>query len=119
MVSAKPSPIFWIIVDIKIGSPGFGVLSENSIHSDWVADEVEETIKEEANREKKSGKKVKILILFRIDNTALNTDVPWVRHLKRKRNIGDFLKWKDIDIYQTCFKRLLEHLRTEPKENPE
>jgi hypothetical protein len=60
------------------------VLSEHSIESKWVEDEVDEAFEEEQKRDR--------LVLFPVclDNDVLTTDVVWASKLRRSRNIGDF-----------------------------
>ena len=84
------------------------VLSEESIRSDWVEEEVDTALAEE----KRTGK----LILFpiRIDDAILETDQYWARRIQESRHIGDFSKWKQHDEYQKSFERLLRDLTKEP-----
>jgi hypothetical protein len=83
------------------------ILSEHSIASPWVEDEVEAALERE-RREKRL-----VLIPVRIDNAVLDTPVAWAAHLRQKRHIGDFVRWKDQDAYQAAFKRLMRDLKTE------
>jgi uncharacterized protein YjbI with pentapeptide repeats len=80
------------------------ILSENSIASDWVEDEVNKAFAEERNRKR--------IVLFplRIDDAVMTTSEPWARKLRDQRNIGDFRKWKDHDAYQKALERLLRNL---------
>ena len=80
------------------------ILSEHSIASDWVEDEVTKAFAEERDR--------KQLVLFpvRVDDTVVATPEPWVRKLRDQRNIGDFRRWKDHDAYQKALERLLRDL---------
>ena len=81
------------------------ILSENSIQSEWVGDEVEAAIEQE----KESGK----IVLFPIslDNAVFDTRDDWAAMIKRRRSIGDFSKWKDEAEYQKMFDRLLRDLK--------
>ncbi len=85
------------------------VLSEESVKSDWVADEVEKALEEEKRRG------TDIIIPFSLDDAFMQTDEQWTRRLKRSRNIGDFSGWKDHDKYKKAFDTLLKALQTEPK----
>lgn len=80
------------------------ILSENSIASDWVEDEVNKAFAEERDRNK--------LVLFpvRVDDAVMATSEPWAGKLRDQRNIGDFRKWKDHDAYQKALERLLRDL---------
>lgn len=83
------------------------ILSENSIGSDWVGDEVESAYEEERKR----GKTV--LFPVRIDDAVMDTDQAWAAKLRRSRHIGDFTNWKDHNAYNKAFDRLLRDLKAE------
>jgi hypothetical protein len=102
----------WDAIDeaIRLRDKLLLILSENSIASDWVEDEVNKAFAEERKR--------KQLVLFpvRIDDAVMNTPEPWAGKLRDQRNIGDFRKWKDHDAYQKSLERLLRDLTvTSPK----
>jgi uncharacterized protein YjbI with pentapeptide repeats len=79
------------------------ILSEHSIKSDWVEDEVTTAFEEERKRGQ--------LMLFpiRLDDTVMTTDEAWAAKL-RARNIGDFRHWKDHDNYMKSIERVLRDL---------
>ena len=81
------------------------ILSENSIRSPWVEEEVEVALEKERTKNK--------LVLFPIclDDAVMETDQAWAASLRRMRHIGDFRAWKDHDQYQKSFDRLLRDLR--------
>ena len=81
------------------------ILSENSIHSEWVKKEVE-TAFEHERRQKR-------LVLFpvRIDDSFKRTRKAWASDIRRMRNVGDFCGWKDHDTYQQAFERLMRDLK--------
>jgi hypothetical protein len=85
------------------------VLSEHSIASPWVEDEVEAALERE-HREKR-------LVLFPIslDAAVWDSDRAWAASLSRQRHIGDFSRWKDHDSYTKAFDRLLRDLKDERK----
>ncbi|MFZ0725589.1 MAG: toll/interleukin-1 receptor domain-containing protein [Desulfobacterales bacterium] len=83
------------------------ILSEHSINSEWVEDEVEAAYEQERNR----GKTV--LFPIRLDSAVEDTDKAWASKLRRSRHIGDFTKWKDHDAYQKAFDRLMRDLKAE------
>ena len=80
------------------------VLSEQSIESDWVRDEVETAMEEERKR----GETV--LFPIRVDEAVVETSQPWAGKV-RQRHIGDFSQWKSHDDYQRAFDRLLRDLK--------
>ena len=81
------------------------ILSENSIRSPWVEEEVEAALEKERKQKK--------LVLFpiRLDDAVMETDQAWAASLRRMRHIGDFRAWKDHDQYQKSFERLLRDLK--------
>jgi hypothetical protein len=81
------------------------ILSENSIRSSWVEEEVEAAVEKERKQNK--------LVLFpiRLDDAVMETDQAWAASLRRIRHIGDFCAWKDHDPYQKSFERLLRDLK--------
>ena len=83
------------------------VLSQQSVASDWVEQEVETALARERDEKR--------LVLFpiRLDNAVLETDKAWAANLRRTRHIGDFSNWNDHDAYQTAFARLLQDLKAE------
>lgn len=92
---------------IRIHDKLLVVLSEESINSAWVEEEVESAIERE-HRDKH-------LVLFpiRIDDAVINSDQAWAASLRRMRHIGDFSKWKDHDSYSKALARLLRDLKAE------
>jgi hypothetical protein len=82
-------------------------LSENSIESAWVEQEVQAALE----KERKSGK----LVLFpvRLDEAVMETPKAWAANLRRTRQIGDFTRWKAHDAYQQALQRLLRDLKAE------
>jgi hypothetical protein len=80
------------------------VLSEASIASSWVKEEVNCAFDEERT------KKVTKLFPVRIDDAVMNTTEPWARKL-RGRNIRDFRRWKMPAEYEKSLGRLLQDLK--------
>jgi hypothetical protein len=85
------------------------ILSEHSIGSDWVEDEVEAAYEEEQRRG------LTMLFPIRLDDAVMNTGEAWAAKLRRNRNIGDFREWKNHDRYQEVFERVLRDLATGSK----
>lgn len=81
------------------------VLSKNSVHSSWVEKEVEAATEKEAR-----GKRV-VLFPIRLDNAVMETDQAWAADIRRTRHIGDFTGWKEHDMYQKAFERLMRDLK--------
>lgn len=83
------------------------VLSETSVASDWVQDEVEAAYEKER-------KELRIVLFpIRIDEAVMVTDKGWAAKIRRARNIGDFTMWNNPFIYQERINRLLRDLQAE------
>ena len=83
------------------------MLSEASIRSEWVEDEVTKAFAEERQR---GGT---VLFPIRVDDAVFATGEAWARKLRDNRNIGDFRCWKEHDAYRKALDRLLRDLRVE------
>ena len=83
------------------------ILSEASINSEWVEDEVETAYENERRR------KETVIYPIRLDNSIMESDTDWVSHIRRSRHIADFSNWKDDDVYQKAFERLMRDLKAE------
>jgi hypothetical protein len=68
------------------------ILSEHSINSGWVEDEVTTAFEEERKRGQP------MLFPIRLDDIVMTTEEAWAAKL-RARNIGDFRHWKDHEKY--------------------
>jgi uncharacterized protein YjbI with pentapeptide repeats len=85
------------------------ILSEHSIGSDWVEDEVKTAYEEERSRGQT------MLFPVRLDDAVMETREAWATKLRADRNIGDFREWKTHDRYQEVFERVLRDLAAGPK----
>lgn len=83
------------------------VLSEHSMVSEWVEDEVENALDLEKERQEP------VLFPIRLDDAVMESTVGWAAKIKRSRHIGDFCNWKDNDAYQQALERLLRDLKAE------
>jgi hypothetical protein len=81
------------------------ILSEHSIGSDWVRDEVLRTFAEERQR------KQTVLFPVQLDNAVMDAREAWAVQLRDQRHIGDFQHWKDHDGYKRAFERVLRDLK--------
>lgn len=82
------------------------VLSETSVNSQWVEQEVETALARE--REPEGGA---VLFPIRIDEAVMGSKAGWPALIRHSRNIGDFRGWKDHDSYRKAFERLLRDLK--------
>jgi hypothetical protein len=90
---------------IKLRDKVVLILSEHSIRSGWVKDEVETAFEEEQKRPHT------VLSPVRLDDAVLTTAEAWAAKLRRQRHIGDFRRWKDNDAYKQSFERVLRNLK--------
>jgi len=81
------------------------ILSKDSVHSQWVEDEVERALE----KERRDGSTV--LFPIRLDDSVMEIDRGWPVTLRNSRHIGDFRHWKDHESYQAAFDRLLRDLK--------
>lgn len=81
------------------------VVSEHSINSDWVEQEVEAALE----KERETGREV--IVPIRIDDHIFESSHRWAPHIRRTRHLGDFSKWKTHDSYNAVFNRLLSDLK--------
>jgi len=84
------------------------VLSENSVGSQWVEQEVETALR----KEREAGIST-VLFPIRLDDSTLGVSEGWPALVKDTRHIGDFTRWTEHDLYQKAFKRLLRDLKAE------
>jgi len=85
------------------------VLSEHSVASQWIEQEVEAALQ----KERQQGKPV--LFPIRLDNAVMESNAAWATHIRHIRHIGDFTGWKQHDDYQQVFDRLLRDLKADSK----
>jgi hypothetical protein len=85
------------------------ILSEYSVASEWVEDEVKTAFEEERRR------KQTVLFPVRLDDVVMDTGEAWATKLRADRHIGDFRGWRDHDDYQRTLAKVLKNLQpTEP-----
>jgi serine/threonine protein kinase len=89
---------------IRIYDKSLVILSQNSIASNWVEEEVEGALEEEHRR----GNPV--LFPIRIDDSVMKTTEAWASEIRRTRHIGDFKNWRIKDDYEAAFSRLIRDL---------
>ena len=87
------------------------ILSEHSVGSQWVEQEVETALERERKQERT------VLFPIRLDDAVMESKGGWAALIRNTRNIGDFRRWKEPDAYQKAFERLLRDLKSEPSTN--
>jgi hypothetical protein len=88
------------------------ILSEHSLASDWVEQEVETAMEQERQR------KETVLFPVRLDEAVMQSQEGWAAHIKRSRNIGNFGRWQEHESYQKALQRLLRDLKVENASPP-
>ncbi len=82
------------------------LLSKSALESEWIETEVEVALE----KEKRQGRDV--LFPVRLDESIMNAEQAWAKHLRLKRHIGDLTKWEtNAQVYQSTFERLLSDLK--------
>lgn len=96
----------WDAIDeaIRLRDKLLLILSEHSIKSGWVEDEVSKAFAEERRRDQT------VLFPIRLDDAVMDTDEAWAVKLRDQRNIGDLRHWKEHDAYAKSFARVLRDL---------
>ncbi len=81
------------------------ILSEHSVDSEWVRDEVERAFTEERDR----GDTV--VFPIRLDDGVMRSHAAWAEKIRENRHIGDFRLWREEAAYRSAVERLLRDLR--------
>jgi hypothetical protein len=81
------------------------VLSEHSVASDWVKDEVMTAFAEERDR------RSMVVFPIRIDDAVMSSTKAWAAKIRESRHIGDFRHWNDRKSYVDSVTRLLRDLK--------
>ena len=85
------------------------ILSETSLNSQWIEQEVETALEKEREQNRT------VLFPIRIDGAVMGIKGGWPFLIRNTRNIGDFSNRKDHDTYQKALGRLLRDLKAEEK----
>jgi len=89
------------------------ILSQHSITSQWVEQEVETALRKE--REQKRT----ILFPIWLDEAVMKVEGGWPALIRNTRHIADFRDWEIHSRYQAAFDRILRDLKTdEPRAEP-
>ncbi|MCK4726475.1 MAG: pentapeptide repeat-containing protein [Anaerolineales bacterium] len=81
------------------------ILSEHSVSSEWVEDEVTKAFGIERKKNKT------IIFPIRIDDKVMTSNEPWTQKIRENRHIGDFSNWRKKDAYKNAFERLMRDLQ--------
>jgi hypothetical protein len=84
------------------------ILSEHSIKSEWVEDEVTKAFDEERRRD------AKIIFPVRLDDSIMQSSEPWAEKL-RVRHICDFRRWRARKYYEQSFEQIRSNLSQREK----
>jgi uncharacterized protein YjbI with pentapeptide repeats len=95
------------------------ILSEHSVSSSWVEDEVRAAQEKEERFKHEQHLIKEVLFPVKIDPAIDQASIQWAARLRRSRHIGNFLDWKQHDSYQKALQRLLRDLQQAPtKDEP-
>lgn len=89
------------------------VLSEFSIESTWIQQEVEAALEEERNRNRS------VIFPIRIDENSLDGEKEWLVNLQKTHKIYDFRAWNNWEAYYERFFLLLNDLQTNVSGDPD
>ncbi|MPR35136.1 toll/interleukin-1 receptor domain-containing protein [Salmonirosea aquatica] len=81
------------------------IISENSINSQWVEQEVEKALE----RERRENRIV--LFPLAIDEKVFSIDVGWASYLRNNRNIAFFSNWHSNDHFTKAANRVIKDLK--------
>jgi len=107
----KPGDFYRDLIDesIRMYDKVLLVLSQHSVKSKWVEEEVKQAWEKE--RASRPGTPL-ALFPIRLDDTVMQTKRQWAGTLRHLRHIGDFTSWKDHNAYQVSLQRLLDDLQS-------
>jgi uncharacterized protein YjbI with pentapeptide repeats len=81
------------------------ILSESSVKSQWIEQEVETALEKERERG------YDVLFPVRLDEAVMRVRSGWPALIRKTRHIGDFCQWKNVPDYKKGLTRLLDDLR--------
>jgi uncharacterized protein YjbI with pentapeptide repeats len=81
------------------------VLSEASVSSQWIEQEVETAL------EKEREQNCEVLFPIRLDDAVMKIRKGWPALVRKSRHIGDFSRREDPDRYKKAYQRLLNDLK--------
>jgi hypothetical protein len=81
------------------------ILSEHSVRSTWVREEVEACMERERDQQRR------VLFPIRLDEEVMRTTHAWAASIRRQRHIGDFSRWNEEEAYEQGLQRLLRDLK--------
>jgi hypothetical protein len=85
------------------------VLSETSVGSQWIEQEVETALEKEREQD------CEVLFPIRLDDKVMSIRRGWPALIRKTRYIGDFRRWNNYDEYKNAFARLLGNLILDAK----
>ena len=80
------------------------ILSEDSVSSDWIEQEVEAVLAREREQNEV------LLFPVRLDNKVMEIKTGWPAQIRNTHRITDFSQWQDQDAFQQAFQNLLRDL---------
>jgi len=90
------------------------VFSKNSVNSDWVEFEVNQTLEQERRIYADMGNDelpIPVLFPIMIDSSIIEAKQFWARNIREERHIENFSEWQNKTSYKSAFDRLLKDLK--------
>ena len=81
------------------------VMSENSLQSDWLENEIFAAFE----KEEQTGEM--ILLPIMLDDSVKYSEKPWVVKVRRSRQVYDFSLWQDEETFKEMLGALTEELK--------
>jgi len=94
------------------------VLSKDSVNSDWIELEVNQTLEQERRIYEDLGDDdvpIQILFPIMIDNSISEAKQFWAKNISKQRHIENFAEWQNKTSYKSAFDRLLIELQNTPQ----
>ena len=81
------------------------IMSENSLESDWLEDEIYAAFE----KEEQTGEMILLPII--LDDSVKYSDKPWIAKVRRSRQVYDFSLWQDEETYKEMLGSLTRELK--------
>lgn len=93
------------------------ILSEHSVNSQWIREEVEMALRKELELKQMKDCVQQVLFPIRLDDALLEANPGWSNLIKNSHTIFDFCNWKIDSSYQKGVEQLVRALAVPPLSN--
>ena len=83
------------------------ILSEHSVNSRWIREEVETALRKELELKQMTDRVQQVLFPIRLDDALMEANTGWSNLIKKSHNIFDFSNWKIDSSYQKSVEQLV------------